>query len=294
MINPFYIHLQIAQPQLHDALQLWVAGCTDLKLTSQATLAHIQLLDWPAFDHMRQSGNALPHAYIVFIDALNTQQETQVLTSGALDCLHIGSLQDHIQLRLSMHIQRLQHVLKLESLSVTDTLTGLFNRRKFDQELDICWRQGIREQTPSALLYIDVDHFKAFNDTYGHLAGDQCLRELAKVFSNEAVRPYDVASRIGGEEFAIILPNTHKAGALHVAHRIIQQVAQLNILNEHTRLGRLSLSIGLACCLPSQQGSIKHWQEQADDALYAAKENGRNQVVSEVSVPAGHETEFFN
>lgn len=294
MIRPFYVHLHIAKPEVHDALQLWVSGCTDLQLSASAEKAHLTVLDWQSFSQYRQQGKPLPNAFIVLVDQLNSPQETQVLTSGALDCLFIEGLMDNIQLRLSMQIQRLQYVLKLESLSVTDTLTGLFNRRKFDQELDTCWRQGIREQTPSALLYIDVDHFKAFNDTYGHLAGDQCLRELAQLLRNEAVRPYDVAARIGGEEFAIILPNTHKAGALHVAHRIINQVAQLNILNEHTRLGRLSLSIGLACCLPSKQGSIKHWQEQADDALYAAKENGRNQVIHDVKVPSNHETEFFS
>jgi diguanylate cyclase (GGDEF)-like protein len=143
------------------------------------------------------------------------------------------------------------------------------------------------------MLMLDVDHFKVFNDTYGHLSGDQCLQNLSKAFQLEAVRPHDTVARVGGEEFAIILPDTHAKGAEHVAHRIIQRVMGLNILNEHTSLGVVSVSVGLACATPKAGDNIDVWRKEADEALYFAKKSGRNQVKTEISSQVLQESLFF-
>ena len=126
------------------------------------------------------------------------------------------------------------------------------------------------------------DSFKKFNDSYGHVAGDQCLHQLAQVLRREAVRPHDIAARIGGEEFAIILPQTPKDGAMHVAKRIIEGVRALEIINEQTPLGFISISVGLASTEANM--SIIQWQKSADEALYRAKNSGRNKVLASTSL----------
>jgi len=163
---------------------------------------------------------------------------------------------------------------KLEELATTDALTGLRNRRKFDSEIDSEWRRAARQKTPLALLMIDADHFKAYNDTYGHQAGDQVLVGIAICISDSVGRAGDCTARYGGEEFAVLLPGCNAPDAHAVAEKIrlrVQQWSEGPATN--------TVSIGVASLTP---GSSMHWTlllEAADKALYAAKAGGRNQSV---------------
>lgn len=287
-----FVNVQIQSDSLKSAIITWLHDCSGLALASAEQTPLLHIWDMSAFLYEKQLGNSLPKGVVVIGEA-NESQEKQVLLSGALDYICESTCFEVTALRLSMLIQNQQYLHRLESLSVTDTLTGLFNRRKFDQEVNVCWRQAMRHQLPCSLLMLDVDHFKMFNDTYGHLAGDQCLKELANAFRQEAVRPHDTVARIGGEEFAIILPDTDNKGAEHVANRIIKRVAKLNILNEHTTLGCVTISVGLSSIIPKAGDNMEMWQQEADDALYFAKESGRNQVKAEVSGQSQQETLIF-
>ena len=168
---------------------------------------------------------------------------------------------------------------RLEELATTDALTGLKNRRKFDTEIDTEWRRAARGRTPVALLMIDADHFKSYNDTYGHQAGDQVLVGIAICISDSVRRAGDCAARFGGEEFAVLLPGISAADALNVAESIRQKV---ELWSEDPKV--TTVSIGVAGMMPAAGLDWPDLIAAADKALYAAKANGRNQSVV-ASVP---------
>lgn len=163
---------------------------------------------------------------------------------------------------------------KLEEMATTDALTGLKNRRKFDLEIDTEWRRASRARTPVALLMIDADHFKSYNDTYGHQAGDQVLVGIAICISDSVKRAGDCVARFGGEEFAVLLPGCSAIDALAVAENIRRKVELWSEAPQVT-----TVSAGVASVTPIAGLDWTHLIEAADKALYAAKANGRNQSV---------------
>jgi diguanylate cyclase (GGDEF)-like protein len=169
----------------------------------------------------------------------------------------------------------------LEQLALIDPLSGLANRRNFDQNLTRNWKEAIRYRRPLGLLMIDVDHFKLFNDRYGHVQGDTCLRRVGKLLTNVTCRPGDLPARYGGEEFAVLLPGASLAGARIVAERLRHAVEELCIVNADAPLGQVSVSIGLASLVPSPGDKAQSLIEAADAGLYAAKRGGRNTVVAD-------------
>lgn len=174
--------------------------------------------------------------------------------------------------------ERLLLEAQLQRLSQQDGLTGLFNRRHFDQQLHAEWRRLRRIGAPLALPMLDVDHFKAYNDQLGHLAGDDALRQVASLLQDCLQREGDQVCRYGGEEFAIILPNTRREGAEHLAARVHQRLGELNLGHPGSPLGRLSLSIGLATSDPKQDSHPDALVAHCDQALYRAKHAGRNRT----------------
>ena len=164
---------------------------------------------------------------------------------------------------------------KLEEMATTDALTGLKNRRKFDTEMDAEWRRAARNKTPVALLMIDADHFKTYNDTHGHQAGDQVLVGIAICISDSVRRAGDCTARFGGEEFAVLLPGISAVDALGVAENIRRKV---ELWSEDPTV-TTTVSIGVASMTPVAGLDWSHLIEAADKALYAAKANGRNQSV---------------
>lgn len=167
---------------------------------------------------------------------------------------------------------------KVEALSVTDPLTGLANRRRFDQTLNAEWRRALREQNPLSLLLIDADHFKNFNDTYGHPAGDACLKQIADSVVGDVSRATDLACRIGGEEFAILLPNTSGPAARALANHICDSVRSRQIPHTASPREIVTISIGCATVIPQAGQNSAFLVDLADQALYSAKRGGRDCV----------------
>lgn len=174
--------------------------------------------------------------------------------------------------------ERLELEARLQRLSRQDGLTGLYNRRYFDRQLHGEWRRLRRLGAPLALLMLDVDYFKAFNDQLGHQAGDDALRRVAQALQLSLQREGDVACRYGGEEFAIILANTGEDGARHVAQRVMEEVAALAIEHPASPEGRLTLSIGIATSEPAREDQPDSLVSRSDAALYRAKHEGRNRT----------------
>jgi len=167
---------------------------------------------------------------------------------------------------------------KLADLALRDGLTGIPNRRAFDEALAREWRAAQRRQQAIALLMIDIDLFKHYNDRYGHTAGDACLHRVANVLQQAVQRPADLLARYGGEEFVFILPGTALAGAREVAERLCREVLSLDIPHEDSPLHRLTISVGLASVVPAGASPQKTLIDAADRALYEAKRRGRNRV----------------
>ncbi|MDX1976223.1 MAG: diguanylate cyclase [Pseudanabaenaceae cyanobacterium bins.68] len=165
---------------------------------------------------------------------------------------------------------------RLSLLANLDGLTQIANRRQFDTYLAQQWQQLNRSGTYLSLLICDVDHFKLFNDTYGHQAGDECLKQVAIAINQAVERDGDLAARYGGEEFGVILPNTPKEGAIAIAAKICTQVRELNIPHTGSSHGQVTISIGVASIIPSSRFEPTQLVATADDALYCAKHHGRN------------------
>ncbi|MBA1203740.1 PleD family two-component system response regulator [Pseudomonas capeferrum] len=181
-------------------------------------------------------------------------------------------------LRVSQQ-QLLDTNLMLQRLMNSDGLTALSNRRHFDEYLELEWRRAMREQSQLSLLMIDVDYFKAYNDTFGHLAGDEALRRVAEAIRGSCSRPTDLPARYGGEEFALVLPSTSPGGARLVAEKLRQMVLALDVAHTSPAAdARLTVSIGLATQVPSIGSHSRQLISAADKGLYLAKNNGRNQV----------------
>lgn len=165
---------------------------------------------------------------------------------------------------------------ELHRISCQDGLTGIFNRRHFDTYLDQEWARALREGSTIALILADIDYFKAFNDHYGHQAGDDCLQRVARVFREVLQRPGDLAARYGGEEFVVVLPKTDLEGAAVIAESLRVRVERLCIAHEFSKSGCVTLSLGVATVRPSARIRPAELLGLADKALYQAKQQGRN------------------
>lgn len=180
--------------------------------------------------------------------------------------------------KLSEEILQHQHTQKdLESLSEQDALTGLYNRRKFNDQYETEWNAALRDSRVISLIMIDIDCFKPYNDKYGHLAGDEALREVAQAIQKNITRPRDCVARYGGEEFICILPETSMNATIHVAEMIRSSVEKLNCVHEYSSASSvITVSIGLTSTVPEKLQCKEELIDLADKALYRAKDEGRN------------------
>lgn len=176
--------------------------------------------------------------------------------------------------------RRMRAESELVLLARTDGLTGLNNRRSFGEVLDREWRRARRAHSVFSLLFVDVDRFKAYNDTYGHQAGDDALAAVARCIGENIRRPLDTAARYGGEEFVVLLPDTPQTGAAQIAERIRAAIDDLALEHAGSEYGRVTASIGLATWTPDQDGEPSAVIREADEALYYAKLTGRNKVAA--------------
>lgn len=195
----------------------------------------------------------------------------------------MGAHADEQQRRLVAQAEMLaqaQALLEQQRLATTDALTGIGNRRRFDEMLELEWHRAARTGAPLSLLLIDVDHFKRYNDLYGHVAGDECLRRVAEALRTLAKRPTDVCARYGGEEFALILAETPLSGAVAVAEQAVAAVRDMRIEHGASEHGCVTISAGVASALPEEAYDPAPLVDAADEALYAAKRQGRDRAVA--------------
>ena len=170
---------------------------------------------------------------------------------------------------------------RLEDISIKDSLTGISNRRHFDQYIETSFKSCMRLGKPLSLIMIDIDHFKLYNDNYGHQKGDDCIARVAKTMASTVKRPMDLVARYGGEEFVVVLNETDKDGAMKVAEKIKNNINELYLPHEYSYIAtHITLSLGVATIIPNHSYSIKEFINRADKALYKAKKRGRNTVVS--------------
>lgn len=217
---------------------------------------------------------------VIFVTAKSdVTDEEQGLRLGAMDYIvkpfHLAivkaRVQNHVNLKIRTDL--------LESLALVDGLTGIPNRRRFDEALDNEWKRAMRNATPLALIMADIDYFKAYNDNYGHGAGDQCLKGVAQALAKSLGRPTDILARYGGEEFVAILPDTGAEGAHQLADRWRTGVAALALPHQFSAAAdHVTISAGYAAFKPESGQSPQTLLDLADKMLYQAKEQGRNRV----------------
>ncbi|MCW8865903.1 MAG: sensor domain-containing diguanylate cyclase [Colwellia sp.] len=169
---------------------------------------------------------------------------------------------------------------QLRLFSFTDGLTGIANRRKLDEYMDIEWRRAIRYELPISVIMIDIDYFKPYNDTYGHLQGDICLKAVASIIQKSLIRPGDLCARYGGEEFIVLLSDTDEKGSLHIANKINCNLANEKIKHCKSDINTfVTVSMGLASIVPTSKNTSSQLISKADQALYQAKREGRNKII---------------
>ena len=252
--NPDLILLDVMMPEMDG-----YAVCTRLKQESRTS--------------------SIP---VIFVTALDQEgDETKGLGVGAIDYIIKPIRPAIVQARVHNHLELKRYRDLLENLSATDGLTGISNRRHFDEILAIEWRRAKRNQTPLSLILMDIDVFKAYNDHYGHLAGDDCLYHVARVISRCVQRPSDLVARYGGEEFACLMPDTDADGAIMVAKQMRSALENLNIPHAYSPVAdHVTLSFGVAMMVPLAGQPLFDLIRRADELLYTAKRNGRNQIRS--------------
>jgi diguanylate cyclase (GGDEF)-like protein len=217
---------------------------------------------------------------VIFITARSeVDDETRGLELGAVDYITKPFSMAIVRARVRTHLELKRHRDTLARLSQIDGLTGIANRRRFDEVLDLEWRRASRETRGLTLLMIDIDHFKSFNDRYGHLAGDDCIRQVAATLSSTATRAADFVARYGGEEFACLLPGMEPNTVVDFAEKIRMSVEALEIPHAASASGVVTISLGAATVLSGVR--LARWEpaaliERADRALYDAKAAGRN------------------
>lgn len=235
--------------------------------------------------------NQLVDAWNLVVDQFQRESEARIATLRALVALVVTVMLAVLMLEALFIFQPVVLTLRretdllaeanaqLERLSNVDGLTGLANRRSFDSYLEREWQRAMREKQPLTLIMADVDHFKSFNDTYGHQAGDDCLRQIATVIREGASRATDLAARYGGEEFVVVLPGTETTGAAQVAEKIQASVVGLAIPHKASAAGGfVTISLGVAGIAAGKCASPAELIAAADQAMYEAKQKGRNQV----------------
>ncbi len=224
---------------------------------------------------------------IIFVTALKTpEDETRALDAGAADFITkpVNAAVVRARVRTQLIVKRQSDALR--ELTLTDGLTGVSNRRAFDETLANEWRRCARAQVPMALIMVDIDQFKNFNDAYGHQAGDGCLQQIAGAMRRAAGRPQDLVARYGGEEFAILLPQEDLHGAEGVARKLLDEVSLLSIPHAHSIVTPwVSVSMGVTSVTPSDRVESSTLVQRADALLYQAKAAGRNRYLSAGEAP---------
>lgn len=218
------------------------------------------------------------HIPVIFVTAVSEVMDaTRGFNLGAVDYITKPFHPPMVQARVKMHLDLKHKQELLEEYAFLDGLTEIPNRRRFDAVMEKEWNRALRSQLPLSIVLMDIDHFKAFNDAYGHGKGDECLRQVAGAIQSSLKRAGDFVARYGGEEFAAILPYTEAAEALPMAKHIQESVSGLTIGHESSPVAEhITLSLGVGSIRPTEADDMAAFIADVDKALYAAKDAGRN------------------
>jgi len=218
---------------------------------------------------------------VIFVTAMeDTSNETHGLELGAVDYITKPIIPVIVKARVKNHLELKRHRDFFRRLSTLDGLTGIANRRHFDESLLREWNLSLQTKIPISLLLIDIDFFKQYNDFYGHLAGDKCLRTLASNLEDSVSDINALVARYGGEEFVILLPGLKLEAAQAIAQKCIDNIAQMNIKHEASTVSdKVTISIGAASVFADPDLNTDSIIRDADNKLYQAKEQGRNKIV---------------
>ncbi len=224
---------------------------------------------------------ALQEIPVIFFTAKSDKEdEAKGFEWGVVDYISKPFYIPVVKARIKCHLEQKKKRDLLLRLASIDPLTGIPNRRHFIDVFGVEWRRAMRGGSSISLMLLDVDFFKQYNDTYGHTAGDECLKTIAQSLNRSLKRPGDCAARIGGEEFAILLPETDALGAALLADRIRQDIDELGIEHSGSQpYGHVTVSAGVATTTPNDKMERQILLNAADEMLYQAKERGRNQVL---------------
>jgi diguanylate cyclase (GGDEF)-like protein len=217
---------------------------------------------------------------VIFITGLSADEdEEKGFSLGAVDYITKPFKNAIVRARVRTHIQVIDQIRTIERLGLIDPLTDIPNRRSFDRHLDIEWRRCVRDRRPISFLMMDLDKFKNYNDTYGHPQGDVLLKDVSKIFTRAARRPSDMAARLGGEEFGILLPDAELDSATAIAEKVRSEVESARISAEDGSItAPITISIGVVSTVPQKDDDAKEFIARADEYLYRAKDAGRNRV----------------
>jgi diguanylate cyclase (GGDEF)-like protein len=284
---PANIHILVEG--LRDEYEMMVAtrGAQALELAVREPQPDLILLDMvmPEMDghevcRRLKDDDRTRNIPVIFVTAeTSVAMEQQSFELGAVDYVIKPFSLPIVRARVRTHVTLKHRTDMLERLAQLDGLTGIANRRRFDEALETEWSRCARHAMPLSLIIADVDHFKHFNDTYGHGAGDKCLRSIASILQENAARPGDLAARYGGEEFVLLLPFTVHQGAIKVAERLRAQVADSHTMaTQSNARRRVTISAGCATTVPGNDKDPASLLRAADEMLYKAKHEGRNRV----------------
>ena len=268
------------------AIQIGERGRPDLVLLNVT----MRGLDGYEICRRLKSNPATSEIPIILVTAHESiDDQIRGLEAGAVDFINRPVHAPLVLARARTHIALKQHADRLRELALTDMLTDVANRRCFEDRLRSEWRRCRRNGSPIALIMIDIDHFKQYNDAHGHQAGDRCLAQVAAAMKNTLRRPGDLLSRYGGEEFACLLPETGLGQAMRRAEELGRSVENLRIPHPHSAAGPVvTVSRGVAALVPSADLRPRELVRAADAMLYAAKRVGRNRTMSgPVDLPTG-------
>ena len=278
-------NVQVLAETLGSDHELLVAGSAARAL-ELAPAADLILLDvvMPDMDGLEicrrlKASEATKRIPVIFVSALEqTEDQTQGFEAGAVDYILKPISPAIVRARVRTHLELKAARDLLERLATQDALTGIANRRRFDEAVEEEWRRCLRGSHPLTIALADIDHFKAFNDRHGHGGGDTCLRLIAGALQRLCRRPGELVARYGGEEFAFLLPEVDSDGARHFVVRVLNAVASLEIPGLE-KPGGLSASVGAVTLIPSPLNSLEGAIRAADEGLYAAKKGGRKRGV---------------
>jgi len=243
---------------------------------------HLVILDCAMYDsggygflaEVKSREDTMQIPVILIGDTSQPEFEELAFAFGAVDYISKPFRSSIIKVRVNNQRLMVKQIKAIEELGLLDHLTGITNRRGFDNRINLEWLRAIRDKTCLSMAILDIDHFKVYNDEYGHTQGDVLLRTLAQKITSMLRRPADFLARWGGEEFVIMLPNTSRKGAMAHAEEIRKAMQKMEVPN----LPSATISIGVASIVPSLESSVDEIFNMADKALYEAKNTGRNKV----------------